>query len=242
MTGMTGTITASQVARNKLARIRAEKQALLDTLAREAEHLEKQKQRDQRAKPQHEPEVKARAGATREEMRPIMHILVGSRLVKKRATTLDALEKRGQLAKDLRIAFDAFARHCARATGAVVDDRDPRGSSARMGSQWEGSIGGGFGTRTPSDASLDSARVARYVTAEMPDPFQRLLAELVEEHISDGPLIFLKTYGHERGFAQEQQARAAGAVMAWSVCVVVQDRMKRLEALHEVVGPGKQRY
>jgi hypothetical protein len=151
-----------------------------------------------------------------------------TRVVKKYLTTLDQLERRGQLPRELRVAFDAFAAAAAASTGACVDERDRRNGSSRGIAAMEPAAGGGFGPRGMSDATLRAQRLSQYVWGIIPEGMMRLARHLIEEEtgytmLKPPPLT---EYGNANNFHQEQQARASGATMAIDLCRVIHHALK----------------
>lgn len=151
-----------------------------------------------------------------------------TRTVKKYLTTLDQLEKRGQLPKHLRNAFDAYAEAFAMASGACIDDHDLRGSSNRGVTDWQAS-GGQFGPRDYSETARRGENLKLYIESHIPQEMLRLANQLVWEEtgITIERPAPLTEYGHQFGFKQEQQARAAGAAMAIDICRIVHHVIKK---------------
>ncbi len=150
-----------------------------------------------------------------------------NRVVKKYLTTLDQLEKRGQLEKHLRTAFDRLAEANALSSGACISDRDLRGSSARGISSWEGG-GGQFGPRSMSDQTLEAETLRQYILGMIPEDMMKLANQLLMEETGmtlERPAP-LTEFGQANGFNQEQQARSSGATMAIDICRVVHHALK----------------
>jgi hypothetical protein len=150
------------------------------------------------------------------------------RTVKKYLTTLDNLEKRGQLDKHLRMAFDQLAEAVALSSGACIDDRDLRGSSARGIVSLDSNGGSTFGPRSVSEMSRRGENLRKAVMAAIPQDMMKLANHLLMEETGltlERPAP-LTEYGQANGFNQEQQARSSGATMAIDVCRVVHHALK----------------
>ena len=150
------------------------------------------------------------------------------RTVKKYLTTLDQLERRNHLAKPLRTAFDELAKAVSLSSGACVDDKDLRGSSSRGIGSLENGSAPEFGPRSFSDQILRAERVRQYVMGQIPQDMMRLANQLLDEET--GYTLTRPTpltdYGNAIEFNQEQQARAAGAMMAVDLCRVIHHALK----------------
>jgi hypothetical protein len=186
-------------------------------------------------------EERKKAAKTRAGKRPVGDVVIEEferneegELVKRRVasrkflTTLDQLEKRGQLDKHLRNAFDALANAVSMSSGACIDDRDLRGSTSRGIAVWDSAANGAFGPRSFSDQMLKAERLRQYVMGQIPEEMMRLASQLIMEETGQtlerpAPLT---EYGQTNGFQQEQQARSSGATMAIDICRVVHHALK----------------
>lgn len=150
------------------------------------------------------------------------------RNVRKYLTTLDELEKRGQLDKALKVAFDEFANAVSLSSGACIDDKDLRGSSSCNIANMEGGSSSQFGPRSMSDQMLKAERKRQYVMGHIPRDMMKLANRLVMEEtgITIERPAPLTDYGHQNGFNQEQQARSSGATMAIDICRIVHHALK----------------
>jgi hypothetical protein len=150
------------------------------------------------------------------------------RNVRKYLTTLDQLEKRGQLPKELRLAFDSFAEAVAMSSGACIDDRDLRGSSNRGIADWQASGSGQYGPRDYSERARQGENLKLFIEAQIPLDMMRLANQLVWEEtgISIERPTPLTEYGNKNGFNQEQQARSSGATMVIDICRIVHHALK----------------
>ena len=216
------TLTATNSAKAINARQKAER---LAEIAAELKAIQEDKKR-----------IKTRAGK-----RPVGDVVIEEferneqgELVKRRVsskkylTTLDQLEKRGQLEKHLRNAFDSFANACSLSSGACIDDRDLRNGSNRGISAWEANGKTPFGSKTLSDQILKAERLRQYVMGQIPEEMMKLAGQLIMEETGQtlerpAPLT---EYGQGNGFQQEQQARSSGATMAIDICRVVHHALK----------------
>lgn len=165
---------------------------------------------------------------TAADKRRMGEVVIDSKLVKRYLTTLDQLEKRGQLPKHLKMAFDRFAEAVAVASGACVFDGDPRGSSARTISVLDSADGAQFGSRTLSNSVIAASYLERQLWGTIPEDLRKLADQLVHEetgYSATAPKP-LTAYGHENAFQQEQQARAVGATMAVDICRIIHHALK----------------
>lgn len=151
------------------------------------------------------------------------------RNVRKYVTTLDLLEDRKQLPKELRNAFDEWAKADSLSSGACIDEKDLRGSSSRGTVNMEGVSGGGFGPRTMSDQVLNAERKRQFILGHIPQDLMPLAMRLLHEEtgVMREALSPLTEYGRKNGFNQEQQARSSGATMAIDICRIVHHALKQ---------------
>lgn len=158
-------------------------------------------------------------------------LIVTNRTVKKHLTTLDQLDKRGQLEKYERSAFDVFARAYALSTGAAADEGDRRGSTSRGISAWGNGSAPQFGPRAMSDTVLKAERTVQYILESIPEVMMPLAMQLLSEETGAFQAFMSKfaplvQYGNQNGFNQEAQARASGATMVRDVCRVIHHALK----------------
>lgn len=129
---------------------------------------------------------------------------------KKVTTTVDRLCGSGKIDKGLRGTIDVFAQLFAEALGMATVDGDD--SSNRLTASYEGGGGGGFGSRTVPDRTLDAMTILRRIYATIPPQLQRTFSEIAHEEI--GALVgkprTLAQIGSERGYLSEKQASACG--------------------------------
>lgn len=216
---MTAPLTTSQRAKleaSSLARLAYEKreQARLREIAEEVARIAEDKKRKTAAGKRRIGEITLSEGGH-------------TRTVKRYLTTLDLLEQRGQLSKELKGAFAEFARVVAASSGASVEDNDRR-STTRGIASLDSAGTNGFGPKSISLKVLEAQRKSQYIWGHIPEGMMRLARHLIDEETAYAlqrppPLT---EYGHGNGFNQEQQARASGATMAIDLCRIVHHALK----------------
>lgn len=145
------------------------------------------------------------------------------RQIRRLKTTLDLLEDRGQLRKELRTVFVFLASRWVNAYHYVTEER----STHNLVSSYQDKIDHGFGSNQPKLNDYQRASWKFVIAVEDAIPqggelwpvYRQILDE--EVGIRIGQPRPLKNFGKKRGFRQEQQARAAGASIAVDVCEIV---------------------
>jgi hypothetical protein len=157
--------------------------------------------------------------------------VIDGRMVRRVRTNVDLMQEHGHLPRYLRAAIDRFAQALAVSMNVAI--AEGQGSTARLIS---GVYDGmppdpNYGPKDLPSHVLYAQYLWRTIEAQMPEEMMQALEQVLNEELglSTGRPLSLSRFGNMHGWAQEQQARAAGQMMIFCAAAVLHHHIKKAE-------------